>query len=78
MKRWTPLLTLVLFAVVLLAIAGAASACPMCKDSLSDKRNNIPGGSFGGGFNASIYCMLLGFFGAVSVVGFNLYRGIRR
>lgn len=78
MKRWTSLLTLVLTSLVLLVIVGAASACPMCKDSLSARANNTGGGSFGGGFNASIYCMLLGFFGAVGVVGFNLFRGIRK
>src|SRR5260221_13565512 len=33
MKRWTPLLTVLLVVATCLIIAGAASACPMCKDS---------------------------------------------
>jgi hypothetical protein len=77
-KRWTPILTVL---VVCLLIVGAASACPMCKDSLASAKNDmqkVGGGSVGGGFNNSIYAMLGGFFGALGIVAFNLFRGGRR
>ena len=80
MKRFTPLLSLLLTVAVVLLIAGAAAACPMCKDSLATAKNDMQSAgsaSVGGGFNNSIYTMLLGFFGAVGLVAFNLVRGIR-
>lgn len=81
MKRFEPLLTVLLTLAIVLLIAGAASACPMCKDSIATTKNdlqNTGGSSVGGGFNNSIYVMLLGFFGAVGVVAFNLVRAIRK
>ena len=80
MKRFYPLVTVLLVLTITLLIVGAASACPMCKDSLATAKNdmqNTGGNSVGGGFNNSIYAMLLGFFAAVSLVTFNLVRGIR-
>jgi len=82
MKRWTPLLA-VLF---LIAFVGVAAACPMCKDSLSTtpadstSASLFAGGGAGvpGGFNYSIYTMILGFFTALGVVAFNVIKGIRR
>ena len=73
MKRWVPLLTIAL----VLALAGLASACPMCKDSIpnSDAQEM---GSLPGGFNTSVYYMLGGLFAAIGLVGFNLWRGTRR
>jgi ABC-type anion transport system duplicated permease subunit len=79
MKR-NLLVVLFVIAIVLL-IGSAAHACPMCKDSLATAKNdlkNVGGASVGGGFNNSIYLMLLGFFGAVGIVAFNVIRGIRR
>ena len=91
MKRIKPLLIVLLALTLVILIAGAASACPMCKDSLAKASTDGPssggffsggsvgggGGSVGGGFNNSIYTMLIGFFGAVGVVAFNITRGIR-
>ena len=80
MKRLTPYLTVFLVLAIILLIVGAASACPMCKDSLATAKNdmqNTGGASVGGGFNNSIYMMLVGFLGAVGLVTFNLVRGIR-
>lgn len=80
MKRFTPIVTLLFVLAICLLIVSAASACPMCKDSLATAKNdmqNTGGGSVGGGFNNSIYTMLVGFFGAVGLVTFNLVRGIR-
>ena len=73
MSRWTPLLS-VLFT---LALAGAALACPNCKDSIA---TNADGGSSGGlpaGFNYSIYVMLLGLFGVLGFVGFTIVKAVR-
>jgi hypothetical protein len=65
----------------------------MCKDSLAKAPTDGPssggflsgggfggsgGGTVGGGFNNSIYTMLVGFIGAVGLVGFNLARAIRK
>ncbi len=73
MKRWSPLLC-VLFT---LALAGAALACPNCKDSIA---TGADGGSTAGlpaGFNYSIYFMLLGFFAVLGFVGFTIVKGVR-
>jgi hypothetical protein len=82
MKRWTPYLSVLL----VLALVGFAAACPMCKDSLAntkadgDNASLFAGGGFGvsGGFNTSIYAMILGFFTALGVVVFNIVRAIRK
>ena len=81
MKRWKPVLTVLVVLAVVFVVAGAAMACPMCKDSLATAKNDMQstgGASVGGGFNKSIYTMLLGFFGAVGVVTVNLVRAIKR
>lgn len=73
MKRWPPLLSVLLT----LAFAGAALACPNCKDSIA---TTVDGGSAGGlpaGFNYSIYFMLIGFFAVLGFVGFTIVKGIR-
>ena len=82
MNRWTPYLTLLL----LVLFVGLATACPMCKDSLQASKADGAsaslfagnGGGVAGGFNYSIYTMILGFFTALGVVAFNIIRGIRR
>lgn len=73
MKRWTPLLSVLLT----LALAGAALACPNCKDSIT---STADGGSTGGlpaGFNYSIYFMLLGLFAVLGFVGFTIVKAVR-
>ena len=67
-------------------MCNAALACPMCKDSLTTTKADsasaslFAGGGAGiaGGFNYSIYCMILGFFLALAVVVINLARGLRK
>jgi hypothetical protein len=63
MKRWTPLICVM---IVLCLAAAAAHACPACKDSVpnsdAEAAGNVPGG-----FNNSVYFMLASF---VSVLGF--------
>ena len=73
MKRWTPLLSVLLT----LALAGVALACPNCKDSIT---STADGGSTGGlpaGFNYSIYFMLLGLFAVLGFVGFTIVKAVR-
>jgi hypothetical protein len=84
MKRFTPLLL-----AVLLLHAGVlvtpASACPGCKDSVgSDDAAVTAGGGdpttpsgLPGGFNTSVYLMLGGLFGTMSLVGWVVVKGIR-
>ncbi len=60
MRRWTPILALLL----ILSLHAVAAACPMCKDSIpnsdAQQASNLPGG-----FNHSIFFML----GSFLVVG---------
>lgn len=80
MSRWKSVWSLLLVVVVVAAFAGAAWACPMCKDSIASAKNDLEqtaGGSVAGAFNTSIYTLLLGFFGALGLVSFQLVRGIR-
>jgi hypothetical protein len=86
MKRWIPLLTLLLVLTVVLLLASAAMACPMCKESVNGAASDtVHGGGFfagdgtvSGGFKNSIYLMLVGFFSAVGLITFNLVRAIRK
>jgi len=61
----------------------SASACPMCKDSVSDTARTGDftgrGGqqSLPGGFNTSIYYMLIGLFAATGLVIGVIVKGIR-
>jgi hypothetical protein len=72
MFRWKTLLTVAL----VLAICGVASACPMCKDSIPNADGtstaNLPGG-----FNLSVYTMLVGFFSVLGLVSTMLVKGVR-
>ena len=75
MKRWKFILSLLIIALALAAFAGAAWACPMCKDSLATAKNDLQqtgGASIGGAFNKSIYTMIAGFFTALSIVAFSI------
>ncbi len=67
---------------LLLLTPQALLACPMCKDSIPGSvgggdPSQMSGGGLPGGFNNSVYIMLLGFFGALGLVGWTLYKGIR-
>ena len=70
MKRW--IISASLF------ICSIASACPMCKDSIPNgETNGNQAGSLPGGFNNSVYFILLGLFATLGLVSFNLIKGIR-
>jgi hypothetical protein len=73
MKRWTPLLS-VLFT---LAIAGAAFACPNCKDSIANTAESGTSAGLPAGFNYSIYVMLAGLFCVLGFVGFTIVKGVK-
>ncbi len=73
MKRWTPLLSV----LMVVALAGLASACPMCKDSIPNSEAPIPGGSLPHGFNTSVYSMLVGFLTVLGMIIGVIVRGIR-
>lgn len=78
MKHWTAYLTLVL----LLALSAPGLACPMCKDSITETAASTygaPGSQAGlpGGFNFSIYFMLLSVFSMMALVIGVIAKGIR-
>jgi hypothetical protein len=80
MSRWKFAWSLLLVVIVVAAFAGAAWACPMCKDSIATAKNDLTqtgGGSVAGAFNTSIYTLILGFFASLGLVSFHLVRGIR-
>jgi preprotein translocase subunit SecG len=75
--------TLVLTFFFLTCAATFAPACPMCKDSISDTARS---GDFAGrgaeqalpgGFNTSIYYMLIGLFATTGLVVGVITKGIR-
>ena len=72
MKRSLPLL----IAAANLLFTTAAFACPFCKDSIpsSDAQSAA---SVPGGFNNSVYLMLLSFFAVLGFVTFTLVKGAR-
>jgi hypothetical protein len=73
LKRLAPLLTITVATCAAIALgSAAASACPMCKDSVA---NTDPG--VAAGFNNSIYFMLLGFFGCLGLVARTIIKGVR-
>jgi hypothetical protein len=65
MKR--TLIRLTLIAMVLLP-AALAEACPGCKESIPNSADVEQASSLPGGFNASIYYMLIGVFGTAGMV----------
>lgn len=72
MRRFKLLLTCLL----LLALAGLASACPNCKDTIA---NTDAAGSPGisDSFNNSIYIMLGAFVGVLGLVAGVIIKGIQ-
>jgi len=81
--RRRKLVSIVLFVMLVQAIFAAycqfASACPMCKDSIPNSENGEPSqnGSLPGGFNVSVYVLLLGLFFTIGCIAVGLVRGIR-
>lgn len=65
-----------LTAVIALAYASIAVACPMCKDSIPNSDADSAAG-LPGGFNLSIYYMLLSLFAVMGFIGFVIAKGIR-
>lgn len=63
--------------------AGAASACPMCKDTITDESKAATAGADGpkeglpGGFNVSVVSMLLGAFAVMGFVAHVIVKGVR-
>ena len=74
-KRWTIAAAL----AVTQALAAVASACPMCKDSISDTagKGGGPAAGLPSGFNVSVYLMLVGLFSVMGLVGGIIVKGIR-
>jgi hypothetical protein len=73
-KRWTIALSIFLVQ----AFAAVASACPMCKDSITD--NGGPDGPTIGlpnGFKYSIYLLLGGLFCVLGLVSSVIVKGVR-
>src|SRR5688572_20035516 len=73
MSRVTPLLAIVL----VLALCGVAAACPLCKDSIPNSDAQAAG-ALPGGFNVSIYVMLMGLFAVIAGFGFFVVKTIRQ
>jgi hypothetical protein len=69
------------------ALASAASACPMCKDSVSNKEGDGKSGlhdsyttggqNISGGINTSVYVMLGTLFGVLGMVSTVIVKGVR-
>ena len=80
MRRWKiALCTLLLIP----ALNAAVMACPMCKDSIpgatgeTGDPSQMSGGALPGGFNTSVYLMLVGFMGTLGMISFVVVKGIR-
>lgn len=81
MTKWT----LALATLLMLAVTTAASACPMCKDSVPNPESEAAtNGSMGaptsglpGGFNTSVYMMLLSLFATLGFVSFMIVKNVR-
>jgi len=70
---------IIAFALLISVLAcDFASACPMCKDSIPNGETNAAqAGSLPGGFNTSVYILLLGLFGTIGLMTVGLVKGIR-
>ena len=58
-------------------ICSVASACPMCKDSIPHGETAAQAGALPGGFNTSIYFLLLGLFATIGLMTLGIVRGVR-
>jgi len=74
-KRWTIAAAL----AVTQGLSAVASACPMCKDSITDtaKAGGGPVAGLPSGFNVSVYLMLVGLFCVMGLVGGIIVKGVR-
>jgi hypothetical protein len=68
--------SLFLSVILLLILSGAALACPMCKDSLT-QGDSQGFGALPNGFNTSIELMLGGFLATVGLVAGIIWKAIR-
>lgn len=62
--------------VISLAYASIALACPMCKDSIPNSDADSAAG-LPGGFNYSVYYMLLSLFAVMGFIGVVIVKNIR-
>ena len=76
MRRWLPILVVVLMLVLATSTATSAWACPFCKDSVPNSDAQQAGG-VPSGFNNTIYIMLASLIGMTGFVSFTLYKGAR-
>lgn len=67
--------TLILAAVMTISLCGIASACPMCKDSIPSS-DAAQAGSLPGGFNTSVYIMLVALISVLGLISGIIYKGI--
>jgi hypothetical protein len=73
-KRWTIAAAL----AVTQGFAAVASACPMCKDSITDTgKAGAASAGLPSGFNVSVYLMLVGLFCVMGLVGGIIVKGVR-
>ena len=69
MKRWIVAVSMFACSIV--------SACPMCKDSIPNGETAAQAGSLPGGFNTSVYILLLGLFATIGLMTLGIVRGVR-
>ena len=69
MKRWIVAASMFACSIV--------SACPMCKDSIPNGESAAQAGSLPGGFNTSVYILLLGLFATIGLMTLGIVRGVR-
>lgn len=73
MRRWLPVILVV---VLMVALASVAHACPFCKDSIPNSDAQQAGG-VPSGFNNTIYVMLVGMVAVLGMITFTLVKGAR-
>ncbi|MGH7178605.1 MAG: hypothetical protein ACREJC_14605 [Tepidisphaeraceae bacterium] len=69
MRRLLPILLSV-------TVCSACLACPMCKDSVPNSDAQQAGG-LPGGFNSSVYTLLIGFLTVLGLVSGLIIKGVR-
>ncbi len=70
--KWRNVLLAALFTICFCTIV---SACPMCKDSIPSS-DAAQAGSLPGGFNTSVYIMLVSLFSVIGIVSGIIYKGV--
>ena len=74
MKRWIFAASMFVCSVL---FSWGASACPMCKDSIPNGETAAQAGSLPGGFNTSVYVLLLGLFATIGLMTLGIVKGVR-